>query len=128
MLKSGGVHRTEPHHTAEAIRNGIDEILKKNGAPWCAYGEFSGFHVFTNPERQTVTREDIYNGKISWSVLAHGLSAELGHKVRLAAICGGVDLTGWPGRELFSGVHDGQDVDATLVAVRERCANACGRG
>ena len=117
LLKSGE-YIDRANNTAEAIRNGIDEILQKNGAPWCAYGEFSGFHVFTNPERQTVTREDIYNGKVSWRVLANGLRTELGHKVRLAAICGGVDLTGWPGG-LVSGLHDGQDVDATLAAFED---------
>lgn len=104
--------------TAEAIRNGIDEILQKHGAPWFAYGDFSGVHVFTNPERQPLSREDIYSGKVSWKVLSKGMSAELGHKVRLAMICGGVDVTGWPGG-VVSGVHNGQDVDATLAAFED---------
>ena len=101
--------------TAESIRNGIDEILQKHGAPWFAYGEFSGVHVFTNPERTSLSREDIYAGKVSWKVLTKGMRAELGQQVRLAMICGGVDFTSWPGG-VVSGVHSGQDVDVTLSA------------
>ena len=101
--------------TAEAIRNGIDEILQKHSAPWFAYGDFSGVHVFTNPERKPLSREDIYSGKVPWKVLTKGMRTEVGHKVRLAMICGGVDFNGWPGG-VVSGVHNGQDVDVTLAA------------
>jgi glutamate-1-semialdehyde 2,1-aminomutase len=117
-LLQTGDYIARANETAERIRNGIDEILKKHGAPWCAYGEFSGVHIFTNPERQSVSREDIYTGKVPWKVLAKATPAELGHRLRLAMILGGVDITGWPGG-VVSGVHTGEDVDVTLSAFEQ---------
>ena len=117
LLQSGD-YIARANETAENIRNGIDEILSKHGAPWCAYGEFSGVHVFTNPQRESITRDDIYGGKVPWKVLAQATSLELSQKVRLAMIVSGVDFTGWPGG-VVSGVHNEHDVDLTLSAFEQ---------
>ena len=117
LLRTGD-YIARANESAESIRNGIDDILRKHGAPWCAYGEFSGFHIFTNPRREAVSREDIHAGKVPWNVLAKATPPELGHKMRQAMIVGGADVTGWPGG-VVSGVHSGQDVDITLSAFEQ---------
>ncbi len=106
------------NRTAAAIRDGMNEIIGRLGAPWCAYGEFSGVHVFTNPDRDTVSRERILDGTIHWQKLAKGTPPELGHKIRQGMIIGGVDVTGWPGG-VVSGVHTEDDVEITLKAFEQ---------
>ena len=111
-------HIGRANTTAAAIREGINEVIARLGAPWCAYGEFSGFHLFTNPERENVSPKDILDGKVHWQKLAKGTRMELFQKVRLGMIVGGVDVTGWPGG-VVSGVHTEEDVAVTVKAFEQ---------
>ena len=106
------------NRTAADIRDGLNEVIGRLGAPWCAYGEFSGFHVFTNPDREAVSPDDILAGRVHWQKLANATKPELSHKVRLGMILGGVDITGWPGG-VVSGVHTAKDVETTLSAFEQ---------
>ena len=106
------------NRTAAAIRDGMNEIIARLGAPWCAYGEFSGFHVFTNADRDEVSPQRILDGTVHWRKLADFTTPELSHKVRQGMIVGGVDVTGWPGG-VTSGVHTGEDVEITLKAFEQ---------
>ena len=106
------------NRTAAAIRDGMNEIIARLGAPWCAYGEFSGFHVFTNPDRDEVSPQRILDGTVPWRKLANFTTPELSHKVRQGMIVAGVDVTGWPGG-VTSGVHTDEDVEITLQAFEQ---------
>ncbi len=117
QLLRDGPYIESANQTAQAIRDGIGSMIQKLGAPWCVYGEFSGLHIFTNPERQSVSTEDIYAGKVPWRILAKGMAPELGHKIRLGMLCGGVDFAAWPGG-VVSGVHSQEDVERTLAAFK----------
>lgn len=103
------------NETAEIIREEMNLILRRLGVGWCAYGEFSGIQLFTNPDSQPVSPEEIYGGKFRWESLKGSTSLELSHKVRLGFLCEGVDVMPWPGG-LVSGVHSRSDVDRTLTA------------
>ena len=114
LLKDGTAIATA-NETAGKIRDGMNAVLRKLGARWCVYGEFSAIHIFTNPQRESITPRDILDGRIHWKTLKSGATPELVHKIRLGFLCQGVDVNGWPGGQT-SAVHDGDDVDRTLVA------------
>ncbi len=117
LLKDGTAIATA-NETAANIRNGMNAVLRGLGASWCVYGEFSAVHIFTNPERESITPTDILAGRVHWKTLQSGAPPELVHKIRLGFLCQGVDVNGWPGG-LTSAVHDGDDVDRTVAAFEE---------
>ena len=57
-------HRAARHATAAAIRDGINAAIRRRGLAWCAYGQFSDFHLYRGDE----TPEEIYAGKAPWQV------------------------------------------------------------
>jgi glutamate-1-semialdehyde 2,1-aminomutase len=103
------------NRAAAAIRDGMNSILRRAGSGWCAYGDFSGFHLFTNPAREPVTPERIQSGEVPWTQLKGGTPLPLAHKIRAGFLLGGVDIIGWPGG-VVSGVHGPAEVDRTLTA------------
>jgi len=114
LLRSGEEIR-RANETAATLRNGMNEAARRSGSSWRVYGEFSSFHIFTNPEGQAVEPEDIPAGRVPWQTLKSGAPGELVHQVRLAFLCAGVDIAGWPGG-LLSSAHAEEDVERTLSA------------
>ncbi len=104
------------NRTAAAIRDGWNAVLRRRGVNWCAYGEFSGFNLFLNPDKEAVSPQDIYAGKVPWTKLKGATPIELLQKIRAGFLLGGVDLIGWPGGPV-SAVHDERDVDQTVTAL-----------
>jgi glutamate-1-semialdehyde 2,1-aminomutase len=103
------------NRAAGAIRDGFNAVIRKQGSSWCAYGEFSGFHVYPNPDRALLTPADIYAGKVEGGRLKGATPMELQIKVRAGFLSEGVDLFYWPGG-LVSGAHGADDVDRTVSA------------
>jgi glutamate-1-semialdehyde 2,1-aminomutase len=99
------------NHRAAAIRDGMNEVIRRRGAPWCVYGEFSAFHIFPQP----ATPGDIYAGRVPWAKLKGQTTPALISKVRTGFLCEGVDVVPWPGG-VASGVHTCDDVDRTVAA------------
>jgi glutamate-1-semialdehyde 2,1-aminomutase len=103
------------NRAAAAIRDGFNAVIHRLGGSWCAYGEFSAFHVYPNPRPEPVSPGDIYAGKVHWSGLKGATPIELQQKVRAGFLSEGVDAFYWPGG-LVSGVHGAEDVDRTVSA------------
>jgi glutamate-1-semialdehyde 2,1-aminomutase len=104
------------NQTAALLRDELNAVLRRLGASWCVYGDFSNFHVFTNPGKEPVGPADIMAGKVHWQKLKKGLiDSELSYKIRTGFLCGGIDIANWPGG-LLSSRHDHRDVDRTVVA------------
>jgi glutamate-1-semialdehyde 2,1-aminomutase len=97
--------------TAAAIRDGINEAIRRRGASWCAYGLFSDFHLYHGNS----TPEEIYAGKVPWQQLKGGISPALVHKIRTGFLLHGVDIVGWPGG-IVSAAHTEEDVRRTVCA------------
>lgn len=100
----------------ETLRDALNGVLEDEGVAWSAYGTFSGFHLFTNPNRRAVRPRafdplaaDIYE-------LKNNADAAV-LKLRLAMLCQGVDMNGWPGG-LISAAHGPAELDRTLSAFR----------
>ena len=98
-----------------ALRAELNQVLRAENVPWAVYGEYSTFHVFTNPKGRTDVGPD------SFDPLAYGY-AELKsnapdavQKLRIAMILNGVDIMGWPGGNI-SAVHSDRDRAKTVDA------------
>jgi len=98
------------------LRAALNGVLEAEGIAWAAYGTFSGFHIFTNPKRRAIRprdfdplRADVYELKDN--------PPEVVQKLRLAMLCHGVDMNGWPGG-LVSAVHGPAELAETVAAFR----------
>ena len=96
---------------AAAIRDGINAAIRRRGLRWCAYGQFSDFHLY----RGDATPEQIHAGKAPWKELKGGLPLELLNRIRAGFLLHGVDIASWPGG-VASAVHSGEDVARTVAA------------
>jgi glutamate-1-semialdehyde 2,1-aminomutase len=97
--------------TAAAIRDGINSAIRRRGLPWCAYGQFSDFHLY----RGDASPEDIYAGKAPWRALKGGIPLELVIKIRAGLLLHGVDVASWPGG-FTSAAHTAEDAERTVAA------------
>ena len=100
------------NRTGALLRQELNAVIRRFGTSWCVYGNFSGFHIFANPDKEPVGPEDIMAGKILGRKLKGGVRLELLHKIRLGLICGGADIAIWPGG-LVSCTHNSKDIDRT---------------
>jgi len=102
------------NRSADAIRNALNTVIEDDGVPWAVYGEFSVFHIFTNPNGRAIKPD-------AFDPLDYGFEElttkpkELIHKLRLAMLINGVDFTGWPGG-IVSIAHTAEDIAATAEA------------
>ncbi len=102
---------------ARLLRDQLNATIREEGMNWIAYGEFSGFHIFTDPAGKGVKLADIYSGKTSFSDLICSTPAPLMHKIRCGLIVGGADIVAWPGGTV-SAVHTEQDIELTALAFK----------
>src|SRR5215831_15837215 len=100
------------------LRRRINEVFEEESVPWAAYGTFSMFHIFTNPERISImpTRFDALEQPPG--SLAGNRQAGIVHKLRLAMMVNGVDLSGSPGG-LVSATHGEAEIEDTVTALRK---------
>ena len=68
----------------EALRRRINEIFEEEHVPWAAYGTFSTFHIFANPDRRTIVPTRFDPLEQSTEALAGNRQAGVVHKLRLA--------------------------------------------
>lgn len=101
---------------AAEMRAQLNTLFGELGTPWAAYGTFSGFHIFTNPKKRTVDRNDFDPASIPWDELKSN-PPDVVEKLRLAMLTNGVDITGWPGGTV-SAVHTETDLNDTIAAFR----------
>ncbi len=105
------------NRAAAQLRERLNDVIRQVGSPWLVYGEFSGFHFFTNPQGRSVTVADIYAGHISREELKGGAAPSVLHQLRCGLILGGADIFPWPGG-CVSAVHSDEDIDQTAEALR----------
>ena len=99
------------NRTAAAIRDGINCAIRRRGLRWCAYGQFSDFHLY----RGDASPDDIYAGKVPWKQLKGAVPLELVNNIRAGFLLHGVDIAAWPGG-FASAAHTDEDVTRTVAA------------
>ncbi|HJU16057.1 MAG TPA: aminotransferase class III-fold pyridoxal phosphate-dependent enzyme [Stellaceae bacterium] len=105
------------NHYGETLRRRLNEVFEEERMPWAAYGTFSMFHLFTNPDHKPITPTRFDPLGEPAESLAGNRQAAVVHKLRLAMMLGGVDLSGSPGG-LASATHGEAELDDTLKALR----------
>lgn len=110
----GGAPCRKASATAASLRDAMNAVLREANVPWSVYGRHSEFHIFMNTKGRDVTAGAFDPLEIDFMELK-SKPAGLPHRVRLAMLCHGVDLSGWPGG-FVSAVHGEAEVDATADA------------
>ncbi|MCH9674757.1 MAG: aminotransferase class III-fold pyridoxal phosphate-dependent enzyme [Gammaproteobacteria bacterium] len=112
------IRDTDVTDTANAvaadIRQALNKVIVDKGLKWASYGEFSGFHLFLNPQARDISPHTFAPETIAFAELKANPPG-LVDKLRLAMMLGGVDITGWPGGTV-SAAHTAEDVDRTATA------------
>jgi glutamate-1-semialdehyde 2,1-aminomutase len=101
----------------DAMRDGLNTVIREAGIPWAAYGEYSAVHVFTDPEGRGDTSPDNFDPMAMPFMELKGNNAEAVRKLRLAMLVNGVDMTSWPGGTI-SATHGDAELAETLAAFR----------
>ncbi|MGH7136429.1 MAG: aspartate aminotransferase family protein, partial [Pirellulales bacterium] len=103
---------------AARLREELRRVLRDERVDWAVYGSFSGFHIFTNPQRVAITAAEIDAGKLDYRVLKSPASKSLAMKLRLGMMIHGVELFSWPGGPT-SAVHTDDDLLQSVEAFRQ---------
>jgi glutamate-1-semialdehyde 2,1-aminomutase len=99
-----------------AIRQKLNELFEEEKVPWASYGEFSGFHVFTNPKRLKLRPSEFDAFALRHDELRN--PPALVNRLRLAMFNNGVDCGGWPGGPI-SATHGEAELVDTVDAFRQ---------
>jgi glutamate-1-semialdehyde 2,1-aminomutase len=101
----------------DTLRRRINEVFEEEHVPWAAYGTFSMFHMFTNPDHRAIVPTRFDPLEEPAETLAGNRQAGVVHKLRLAMMTGGVDFNGSPGG-IVSATHGEAELEDTLKALR----------
>ncbi len=119
LIEAGGVC-DKANAYGDAMRQGLNDVIRETGVRWAAYGEHSAVHIFTNPEDRSVGPDAFDPLALPFMELKAN-AAGVVHKLRLAMLLNGVDITGWPGGTI-SAAHGKKELAETLDAFRNALA------
>ena len=102
---------------SDDLRRRLNEVFEDERVPWAAYGTFSMLELFTNPEREAVTPTRFDPLQYSFASLKGDRNAGVVHKMRLAMMVHGVDLSSHPGG-VVSATHGEAELEDTVAAMR----------
>jgi len=100
------------------LRTDMNEVLTDEGVPWAVYGDYSLFHVFTNPHGLAIDPKRFDPLALGFDGLKRSKSAGLANKLRLAMLVAGVDIMGAPGGTV-SATHGDREIEQTIDAFRQ---------
>ena len=100
------------------LRAGMNEVLKQEALPWAVYGDFSLFHVFTNPQGLDIGAGRFDPLAIGFDGLKKAKSPAVANQLRLAMLIAGVDIMGAPGG-VVSATHGEREIEQTVSAFRQ---------
>ena len=103
---------------AGQLRESLSRVIQDEDVDWCVYGMFSGFHIYTNPDHETVTTATINAGRLDYRKLQAAAASEVAMKLRVSMLAHGVEIFGWPGGPT-SAVHNDDDLERTAEALRQ---------
>jgi glutamate-1-semialdehyde 2,1-aminomutase len=106
------------NHYADNLRRQVNEVFEEEHVPWAAYGIFSNFHIFTNPDRHAIVPTRFNPLELPAESFFDKRQSAIVHKFRLAMMTGGVDFSGSPGG-VTSATHAEAELADTLKALRD---------
>jgi glutamate-1-semialdehyde 2,1-aminomutase len=102
---------------ADNLRRQVNEVFEEEHVPWAAYGMFSNFHIFTNPEHRDIVPTRFDPQAVPAEAFFDKRQTGVVHKFRLAMMTGGVDFSGSPGG-VISATHGEAELEDTVKALR----------
>ena len=102
----------------EALRRRLNEVFEEERVPWAAYGTFSSLELFTNPDRIPIAPTRFDPLQLPLAAFKSDRNAALVHKLRLAMMLNGVDLSSHPGG-VISATHGEAELEDTVAAMRQ---------
>jgi glutamate-1-semialdehyde 2,1-aminomutase len=102
---------------AAQLRAALADVVAAESLPWVVYGTYSGFHIFTNPQRMNVTAAEIESCQLDHTVLKAPTQPGLLAKLRVGMLVQGVEIFSWPGGPT-SAVHGPAELECTVEAFR----------
>ncbi|HEX7377276.1 MAG TPA: aspartate aminotransferase family protein [Pirellulales bacterium] len=103
---------------AARLREELSRVLRDAGVNWAVYGSFSGFHIFTNPQKLEISGEGINACQYDYRVFKSPPARSLLMKLRMGMMIHGVELFSWPGGPTSS-AHSDDDLRQTADALRQ---------
>ncbi len=100
------------------LRAGMNEVLAREGVPWAVYGDYSLFHVFTNPKGLDIDPKRFDPLELGFDGLKKAKNPALANNLRLAMLIAGVDIMGAPGG-IVSATHGDREIEQTADAFRQ---------
>jgi glutamate-1-semialdehyde 2,1-aminomutase len=101
---------------AARLRDDLNDILEQQRIPWAVYGTFSGFHIFTNPNKHRIEPKNFDPFTHPYEELK-STKPSLSQKLQLGMLLHGVHINGWPGG-IVSAAHTDEDRKRTVEAFR----------
>jgi glutamate-1-semialdehyde 2,1-aminomutase len=98
------------------LRAALNELFAAERVPWVAYGSFSGFSLFLNPQQRSLAPSRFDASAIPWQELTAGSKA-LAQRMRLALLVNGVDVNSRLGG-FISATHGPDELAATVAGFR----------
>lgn len=102
---------------AGELREALRKVVADEGVAWVVYGTYSGFHIYTNPDRLPLTAEQIESGACDHRLIKKTLPKATLMKLRVGMLLEGVEIFAWPGGPT-SAVHTADDLQRTAEAFR----------
>jgi len=102
---------------ADNLRRRVNEVFEEEHLPWAAYGMFSNFHIFTNPDHRAIVPTRFDPLELPAESFFDKRQAAIVHKFRLAMMTAGVDFSGSPGG-VISATHGDAEIADTVKALR----------
>ena len=99
------------------LRTRLNEVFRAAGVAWAAYGSYSTFHIFMNPEGRKLDPEAFDPLALSHAELKRKPPEAL-NKLRLALLTAGVDIMG-SGGGVISATHGDRELEQTAAAFAE---------
>lgn len=103
---------------AARLREALQKVIVDENLKWCVYGSFSGFHIYTNPDGDSITSAEIEAGLLDYRKIKVASAQPSNAKLRLAMLTHGVDTFPWPGGPT-SCVHSDDDLQQTADAFQK---------
>jgi glutamate-1-semialdehyde 2,1-aminomutase len=101
----------------DAMRQALNAVLAAENLPWAVYGEFSFFHIFTNPDGLDIDPENFDAFSLPSAAFKPDPRKSLGQKLYLGMVVNGVDAMGHRGG-ILSATHGSDVIGETAEAFR----------
>jgi glutamate-1-semialdehyde 2,1-aminomutase len=109
-----GIAGRKANDAARQLRQRLNELFVRKGAPWIAYGEFSMIHIHPDYTGPASSGDSFIPYEGDYRRLDAEQTVQFKHAFRAALLTNGVDWFGWSG--MTSAMHTEQDLEDTVHA------------